>query len=202
MTLPAVIFSVVFSNAYPNSFDLRERLPITDCIKTRKVVWINTLPHWPDEYSGLQSIPFTNLDRTFICFPIEKCGTPIAVLGVFCAPVVEPDAEIDAFMRAIGNLFSLHVYRTLDTPAAERHLKHKTTLSSPDSHAGNLTERQSLILRMMSEGRTNVSISEMLGYSESTVRQETIKIFAKLGCHGREEASEIYRKEFAQLSVG
>ena len=182
---------------YPNSFDLRERIPITDCIKTRKVVWINTLPHWPDEYSTLQAIPFTEPEKTFICFPIEKCGTPIAVLGIFCAPVVEPDAEIDAFMRTIGNLFSLHVYRSLDTPAPQRVLKHKSTLSSPDSHTGKLTERQYLILRMMSEGRTNVGISELLGYSESTIRQETIKIFAKLGCHGREEASRIYREELA-----
>jgi DNA-binding CsgD family transcriptional regulator len=54
---------------------------------------------------------------------------------------------------------------------------------------------------MMSEGRTNLVISELLGYSESTVRQETIKIFAILVCHGREEASKIYREKFANLSL-
>ena len=45
---------------------------------------------------------------------------------------------------------------------------------------------------MMSEGRTNTSIGEILGYSESTIRQETIKIFATLGCNGRREASQLY----------
>ena len=181
---------------YPNSYDLRERNPITDCIKSRKVVWINTLPNWPDEYPTLQEIRFIEPERTFICFPIEKCGTPIAVLGIFCSPVIEPDAETDAFMRAIGNLFSLHVYRTLDTPHPERNKTSKLTLSSSDSHAGELTERQKLILRMLSEDRTNLGISELLGYSESTIRQETIKIFAKLGCHGREEAAQIYLERF------
>ena len=50
---------------------------------------------------------------------------------------------------------------------------------------------------MMSERRTNTNIGELLGYSESTIRQETIRIFALLNCRGREEASEIYRDKFA-----
>jgi DNA-binding NarL/FixJ family response regulator len=58
-----------------------------------------------------------------------------------------------------------------------------------------ISDRQLLILRMMSEGRTNIAISELLGYSESTIRQETIKIFAKLECSGREEASTIFREK-------
>jgi DNA-binding NarL/FixJ family response regulator len=58
-----------------------------------------------------------------------------------------------------------------------------------------LTQRQDLILRMISEGRTNLAISEILKYSESTIRQETIKIFSKLGCDGRTEATEIYNSQ-------
>jgi DNA-binding NarL/FixJ family response regulator len=50
-----------------------------------------------------------------------------------------------------------------------------------------------LILRMIREGRTNLAIGEMLKHSESTIRQETIKIFSKLGCDGRVEASHIYK---------
>jgi DNA-binding NarL/FixJ family response regulator len=56
-----------------------------------------------------------------------------------------------------------------------------------------LSQRQDLILRMISEGRTNNAIGEILQYSESTIRQETIKIFSKLGCDGRVEAADIYR---------
>ena len=51
---------------------------------------------------------------------------------------------------------------------------------------------------MMAEGRTNLSISGVLGYSESTIRHETIKIYAKLGCTGRVEASNIYQEIYAK----
>ncbi|NCV95692.1 MAG: hypothetical protein EBW33_03005, partial [Actinobacteria bacterium] len=49
------------------------------------------------------------------------------------------------------------------------------------------------ILRMISEGRTNGDIADVLGYSESLIRQETIRIYAHLGCSGRSEATSIYR---------
>jgi DNA-binding NarL/FixJ family response regulator len=64
-----------------------------------------------------------------------------------------------------------------------------------DLVSSELTERQLVILQLISEDRTNTSISELLGYSESTIRQETIKIFAKLQCSGRHEAAQIYREQ-------
>jgi DNA-binding NarL/FixJ family response regulator len=54
---------------------------------------------------------------------------------------------------------------------------------------------------MISEGRTNLAIGEMLKYSESTIRQETIKIFSKLGCDGRVEASNLYKIQESEKSL-
>lgn len=62
-------------------------------------------------------------------------------------------------------------------------------IHTPDS----LTERQELILKLIAEGRTNGDIADVLGYSESLIRQETIRIYALLGCNGRNEAASIYR---------
>jgi DNA-binding NarL/FixJ family response regulator len=45
----------------------------------------------------------------------------------------------------------------------------------------------------------NFAIGDLLKYSESTIRQETIKIFSKLDCHGRDEASQLYKDQ--QLKV-
>ena len=56
-----------------------------------------------------------------------------------------------------------------------------------------LTDRQLVILRLIGEDRTNLSISQFLGYSESTIRQEIMRIFARLGCKTRSEAAGIYR---------
>lgn len=51
-----------------------------------------------------------------------------------------------------------------------------------------LTERQRTILQHMAKGRTNIQIAHALGFSESTIRQETIAIYRSLRVHGRQEA--------------
>lgn len=55
----------------------------------------------------------------------------------------------------------------------------------------SLTARQSTILRLMSEGMKNREIAFAIGFSESTVRLETIEIYKKLGVHGRHEAIRV-----------
>ena len=185
---------------YPNLYSFNENLPIPDAMRNRRVVWINNLPDWPSEYPGLNGKPAIKGAKTFICFPIERAGTPVAALGIFSNSEIHPDNEVEEFLKAIGNVISLHRYRGGDSSREQSRRRQK--VNSPDTRISSrptkLSDRQMLILRMMSEGRTNLVISELIGYSESTVRQETIKIFAMLNCQGREEASKIYREELAK----
>lgn len=51
----------------------------------------------------------------------------------------------------------------------------------------NLTARQQEILALIRDGKTNFQISELLGFSESLIRQETIVIYRVLGITGRKE---------------
>jgi DNA-binding CsgD family transcriptional regulator len=51
-----------------------------------------------------------------------------------------------------------------------------------------LTDRQLTILHKLSLGNTNASIAMNLGFSESTIRHETIRIFRFLGVHDRKHA--------------
>jgi len=53
---------------------------------------------------------------------------------------------------------------------------------------GSLTERQLRILSLMAKGLTNSQISKRVGFSESTVRQETMAIYRYFGVGGRREA--------------
>jgi DNA-binding CsgD family transcriptional regulator len=179
---------------YPQGTSIFDKYPITDALRNRKTIWINTLPNWGDEYPLLKPYTFPGQEKTFICFAIEKCGTPVAVMGFFAMPTIELDAEIDAFVGTIANLLSLYLYRHVDSPSNLKVISSKPTILKNNVQDQKLTERQLLILRMISENRTNILISELLGYSESTIRQETIKIYAKLGCNGREEAARIYRE--------
>lgn len=180
---------------YPNLYSFDEPLPVPDAMRKRKILWINTLPKWPDEYPGLKDAPDVKGAKTFICFPIEKSGTPVAAFGLFCSNKMDHDSETEIFLKAIGNVLALHLFREPRISDEKNRFDHnsKSTNSNSGSVSRELTDRQSLILRLISEGRTNIVISELLGYSESTIRQETIKIFAKLRCNGREEAAKIYR---------
>ena len=53
---------------------------------------------------------------------------------------------------------------------------------------GVLSERQLRILGLMAKGLTNSQISKRVGFSESTVRQETMAIYRYFGVGGRREA--------------
>lgn len=56
-----------------------------------------------------------------------------------------------------------------------------------------LTARQKIILLLLGKGLTNTQVAFQIGYSESTVRHETMTIFRKLGVSGRKEAVTVGR---------
>lgn len=66
-----------------------------------------------------------------------------------------------------------------------------TRPSSANNESNELTDRQLTILKLMSGGLTNARIAGELILSESTIRQETVRIFRKLGVPGRSEAKKI-----------
>ena len=184
--------------AQGNLFNLNDRYPSTDALRFRKTTWVNTLPDWGAAYPLLKNLPYTTGAKSFICFPIEKAGTPVATLGVFSRDEIFPNAEIEAFLRAVGSVFSMYMFRQGSKVHEHLGIGDNHTSSNGARVENELTERQHMILRLISEHRTNLVIGELLGYSESTIRQETIKIFAKLGCAGRKEATQIYRDELAK----
>ena len=188
--IPAATFS-----SYEESFSLSDHLPITDAIRLRKVVSINSLPNWPKQYETLLGATYASNEKSFIAFPIERSGTPVAVAAFFFNSKVILDPDIELFIQSIANVLAMYLYRQPCNENAykSRLISENKSVSRRSELGLELTQRQQLILRMVSEGRTNIAIGDMLKYSESTIRQETIKIFSKLGCDGRDEASEIYK---------
>jgi DNA-binding CsgD family transcriptional regulator len=187
------------SSEYETSFVLSDRLPITDAIRLRKLIVINSLPNWPKEYAEILGTPYHSEEKALFAFPIERSGTPIAVAAVFFKSKITINADIELFIGAIANLLSLYLRPHIDHsgPLAKSRRDFHSIEGSEQGLA--LTQRQQLILRMISEGRTNIAIGDLLKYSESTIRQETIRIFSKLDCDGRDEASKLYKIQ--QLKV-
>jgi DNA-binding CsgD family transcriptional regulator len=63
-------------------------------------------------------------------------------------------------------------------------------LSSRETGAGQLTQRQILILRGMVEGKTNHELATEMGFSVSTIRHETMRIYQALSVSDRKEAAK------------
>ena len=59
-----------------------------------------------------------------------------------------------------------------------------------DAGAGPLSQRQILILRGMVEGKTNHELATEMGFSVSTIRHETMRIYQALAVSDRKEAAK------------
>jgi two-component system, NarL family, response regulator len=55
----------------------------------------------------------------------------------------------------------------------------------------DLTPREIDILHLLAHGNTNKEIAARLGYSESLIKQELVRIFDKLGAHDRAHAATL-----------
>ena len=131
------------------------------------------------------------------------------ILGVLLAlyevPFSESEHDLEYF-EAIAAIISGAIVKRL--PNTELNGSSRRGLSIPlklnDGNASNpgLSERQELVLKLIAEGRTNGDIADILGYSESLIRQETIRIYAILGCSGRNEAARIYREREKPVAPG
>ena len=59
-----------------------------------------------------------------------------------------------------------------------------------DGGNGQLSQRQILILRGMVDGKTNHELATELGFSVSTIRHETMRIYQSLAVSDRKEAAK------------
>lgn len=187
---------------FPMITKISDANPIAEVLRLRRIVWINTLPNWPSEYPDLKGLTLPNNEITAICFPIDKFGLPGACLTLFSTALINPSVEMEAFLRAIGSIFSLYLFKDdLEDRirrAADEIFQDRLRRPKSDDKPVVLSDRQIVILKLVSQGLTNIEISEQIGYSESTVRQETVRIFATLGCSNRREAGQIYKDLYSE----
>lgn len=113
-------------------------------------------------------------------FPFYKSLAPVGGLvlisGKKVAPLDEPTKNILAQLGAFYlDMNGLNV----------RQAGFKT-----EGNPEELTERQRQVLGYMAQGQTNAEIARAMLLSESTIRQETVRIYRALGVSSRGEASK------------
>lgn len=135
--------------------------------------------------------------HTVIAWPVESSARIIGSLVAISDNSFEDSGESREFLEALILLINTTLTRKLENGKTKL-LGHTSRITAEKD---SLTERQEVILKLISEGRTNGDIAEILGYSESLIRQETIRIYAILRCNGRQEAARVYLSQYAVNSL-
>ena len=129
----------------------------------------------------------TNPDRTAAAALLKIRGITTGTVTMnFHDPLTENQmTELEKILTGISKPISLFF---MVRPASGHH--------APSTHGrsvvidiGSFSDRQLKILKAIAEGRTNHVIAGNLGFSVSTVRHETMRIFEKLNVSDRQTAA-------------
>jgi DNA-binding CsgD family transcriptional regulator len=102
----------------------------------------------------------------------------------FSKPVASQDA-VEEIARSYAVALSLYLSLLHHKGAAAHSL-----VERGDTGSDQLSQRQISILRGMVEGKTNHELANELGFSVSTVRHETMRIYQALAVSDRKEAAK------------
>lgn len=178
-------FSKQVMESWTNS-NINEDLPTADAIKTNNIIWIADKENWHREYPHLSKYENEYMANAFVAWPISIRGAHMSVLGLCLNRVEAPCPELVSFFETVGGVIALHQSKLVEGGAGniDKDIAKKF---------GLFTRRQRDVIRLITDGLTNMQIASELGFSESTVRQETMRIYEILGATGRSDAIRMYR---------
>ena len=167
---------------------MTKKLPITDAVLNNKIVIIGSdLKDWDEDYPDIREYEDTTTDwETMVVIPTYRNLIPSGAIVLFSRSHIDPTLEVDYFFRAVRQIVSL--------AQAIRPAEITTRRVEEITKNNTLSSRQMAILKMISEEMNNKEIANQLAYSESTIKQETIRIYEKLGVTNRYEASRKYKE--------
>ncbi len=195
------------------TLSLWDSSPMSDAVRSGEPVLLDSVEEVEERYPwlGNKETPYEPMAVWPLSLPSQRVG---AVQLTF---TTAPDNDaLRADMTGVSAVLALYLsLLTTASPAAEKvhhavegngngngHNFQVASLSlveglSPEESPspaprrqapGVLSDRQLRILGLMAKGLTNSQISKRVGFSESTVRQETMAIYRYFGVGGRREA--------------
>ncbi len=143
---------------------------------------------WSEEGSdiafGLNPSHWTE-DKKFLIYPLRHRGGIQGHLSVRFSQLVSDTHQVEEIVIDYAIPISLYLSLKQDGVNGPRI---DSTLEETGS--GQLTVRQLSILRGMVEGKTNHELATELGFSVSTIRHETMRIYQALSVSDRKEAAK------------
>jgi len=192
------------------TLSLWDTSPMSDAVRSGEAIVLGSVEEVEERYPwlGSKETPYEPLAVWPLSLPSQRVGavqitftdTPdeeglrtdvtgvAAVLALYLSLLTSPGSvterpqplpEREDRSNGIAPSLSLVEGTVIDDPASVPYRR-----PAP----GVLSERQTRILGLMAKGLTNSQISKRVGFSESTVRQETMAIYRYFGVGGRREA--------------
>jgi DNA-binding CsgD family transcriptional regulator len=122
-------------------------------------------------------------NKSVVCIPLLRDQLPVGVLCIVVGSATKPLPFAESLIPILSKL-GAYILATLATQ------KGRSGNVDPNANGEDLTSRQIQILELMAEGLVNVEIAGQLLLSESTIRQETVRIYRALGVPNRAEAAK------------
>ncbi len=120
--------------------------------------------------------------------PLNRVTIPEQVLILtFAQPLPENPAS-KPFVSAVVSLLELRLSMMSGADI-------RRGSESNGEEESEFSARQMLVLHGIRDGKTNRAIAEDLGFSESTIRQETLRIYQALGVNSRRDAVSVAQDE-------
>lgn len=178
-------FSQEVSESWKQS-SINDSTPTTDALKTNNIVWVGEKSEWEREYPHLAKYGLDMTANAYVTWPITVRGSYMSVLGLCLNRSLGPTPALISFMETIGGIIALQLSQSdkASTTSEEDRISALMNLFS---------RRQRDVMHLISEGLTNPQIATELGFSESTIRQESMRIYEILGASGRADAIRMYR---------
>jgi DNA-binding CsgD family transcriptional regulator len=154
---------------------LWDDVPASEAILNGSPLVFASVEEFVDRYPNLRD--HAELVAPAVIWPIQSGQQRFGAIHMQCEAI--PDGEIsDEELHGLGTVLSLYLRVTDYRPGgASAHTE--------------LTPRQLEVLGYMEQGATNGQIAKRLGFSESTIKQETMAIYRYFGVHSRAEAIRI-----------
>jgi DNA-binding CsgD family transcriptional regulator len=168
-------------------FEPWDNSEITTCLSSGKVVCFDS----HDKHLENSSKGFFDLSHavSYALLPLISNPNAVGLLAIGFA-VEEISKKIDEEELRLAALASEY-FAISSQSSIGKSTGFRGALLEFRGGIGNeeLTPRQLSILKFMSEGRTNYQIDRALNLSESSIKQETVRIFRALGVRNRTDAA-------------
>ena len=150
--------------------------PLNETLRSGKIMSCGSYEEYLFSYLDNTKLLFPNGFASSISWSIPEFGGAMVTSDL--SLTINPNFEY--FFQRLGSVISL--YLGLNEKA--KPTKEATPSNQPEQLL-TLTKRQWAILEEIRKGSTNLAIARKFGFSESTIRHETMRIYEKLNVRGR-----------------